>query len=81
MYIDEERVSKPGPSSLTGIIGYNTLSKSILTKEDVVKGNFIKAPKGPAPLTNRGNPLGDTISIEEMMSDVNDRKQQNYIPL
>ena len=38
-----------------------------------------KAPKGPVPLTNRKTPLEDTISIEEMMSGIKDRKQQNYI--
>ena len=38
-----------------------------------------KAPKGPVPLTNRKTPLEDTISIEEMMSGVKDRKQQDYI--
>ena len=43
LYIDKTRAPKPGLSVLTSIVGENALTNSILTKEDVVKGNFILA--------------------------------------
>ena len=41
LYIDEKRASIPVPSVQTGVVGKEAPTNNILTKEDIVKGNFI----------------------------------------
>lgn len=63
LYVDEKRASKPGLSGLTSIIGENALNNSILTKEDIVKGNFILVDgKKRSTRNSEGNLIHETVA-------------------